>query len=99
MASRTAQRTTSPVDTVLIGVGVVAVLSGLVFAVMNYPANFLFLPLDLLTLLTVAGGALLVVAGLVGRTAYDSLLILVWVVLVVVSALVATIVTLGLNIL
>lgn len=97
MARRTAEATTSPVDPVLVGVGLIAALAGIVFAVMH-GGSFLFLPMDLLTLLTVAGGALLLVAGLVGRTPVDALLVVVWVVLVVVSAIVAVIVVLALNV-
>lgn len=79
-------------------IGLLAVVAGLVWVVTN-PGSFLFLPLDLLGVLTVAGGALLLVAGLLGRVGKERMLGTVLTVLVVVSAIVAVIVVAALEVL
>lgn len=97
MASRTIERPVPGIETISAVVGLIAVLTGVAWAVTN-GGSFLFLPLDLLGILFVAGGALLIVSGLFGQLGRGKLMGALWVVLVVVSAIVAALVIMALEV-
>lgn len=84
-------------DGLIAGIGLLAVVVGLAWAVMS-PGSFLFLPIGLLGLLLIAGGALFLVAGLLGNIGRKKVLGALLTVLVIVSALVAVIVVLALEV-
>lgn len=88
----TSEQTDFALDGLLAGLGVLFVVVGLGW-VITHPGSFVFLPLDLLGVLIVAGGALLLVAGLLGHVGDVRMMGTLLTVLVVVSAIVATIVT------
>lgn len=92
MARTTTDHTEPALDGFLAVLGLLAVVIGLAWVVMN-PGSFMILPFDLLGVLLVAGGALLLVSGLLGRLGAQKMMGTVLLVLVVVSAIVATIVT------
>lgn len=93
----TSEQTDFALDGLLAGLGVLFVVVGLGW-IITHPGSFLFLPLDLLGVLIVAGGALLLVSGMFGRVGDTKMMGTLWTVLVVVSAIVATIVTAALAI-
>lgn len=97
MANQTLERPVPGIETVSVAVGLIAVLVGVAWALTS-AGSFLFLPLDLLGVLLVAGGALLIVSGLFGHFGTPKLMGALWVVLVVVSAIVAVIVILALEV-
>lgn len=91
MASATTDNTAVTVDGILGGLGVLAAVVGVVWVLTN-SGSFVFLPMGLLGVLLVAGGALLLTAGLLGHLGMERLLGTLLTVLVVVSAIVAAIV-------
>lgn len=97
MARATIDRPVPGIESVSAVVGLIAVITGLAWATMA-PGWFMFLPLGLLSLLLVAGGALLIVSGLFGKIGGDALMGTLWLVLVVVSAIVAVLVVLSLEV-
>lgn len=98
MATQPFEGTDQSIDNFLIGLGLLAVLAGLLAAILN-PGQFLALPVGLLSLLTLAGGGLLLVSGLVDSSGSGQLLLWAWAGLVTVAAAVAAIIVLALNVL
>lgn len=92
MVRTTTDNTELALDGFLAILGLFAVVIGLAWVIMN-PGSFMILPFDLLGVLLVAGGALLLVSGLFGQLGSEKMMGTLWTLLVVVSAIVAVIVT------